>query len=82
MGRKDTRFVMKYQKLLVVWHILNHEDMFMETLIYIKYVVITIVTFTSMLAIELSYLTQLNSFLGCFFEYFPLFLPYRFEVYP
>ena len=69
MGRKDTRFVVKYQKLIVGGHILNYEDMFVVTLINIKYVVITIVIFTSMLTIELFYLTQLISFLGCFFEY-------------
>ena len=47
----------------------------METLIYIRCVVLTIVIFTYMLAIELFYLTQLCSFLGCLFEYLPLFLP-------
>ena len=81
MGRKDTSFVVKYQNLLVVCHLLNYEDMFVETIMYIKYVVITIVNFTSMLSIELFYLTKLNSFLGCLFEYLPLFIPYRFAVY-
>ena len=33
--------------------------MFVETMIYIRYVVLTIVTFTAMLAIELIYPTQL-----------------------
>ena len=47
----------------------------METPIYIRYVVLTIVILTYMLAIELFYLTQLCSFFGNFFEYLPLFLP-------
>ena len=53
-----------------------------EKPIYIRYVVITIVIFTSMIAIALFYLTQICSFLGFFFEYLPLFIPYRFAVYP
>ena len=77
MGRKYTSFGVKYQKILVGWHHLNYEDVFVETLIYIRYVVLTIVNFTSMLTIELFYLTQLCSFLGCFFEYLPLFLPWQ-----
>ena len=36
---------------------------------------ISVVLITDMLSIELFYLTQLCSFLGCLFEYLPLFLP-------
>ena len=36
---------------------------------------ISIVVFTSMLAIELFYLTHLRSFIGCFSGYLPLFIP-------
>ena len=46
----------------------------METPIYIRYVVITIVICTSMLAIGLFYRTQLCSFHGCFFGYLPIFI--------
>ena len=49
--------------------------MFVGTLIYIRYVVLSIIIFISMLSIELFYLTQLRSFLGRFFEYLPLFIP-------
>ena len=55
--------------------------MFAVTTIYIRHVLISIVLFTSMLSIELFNLTLLYSFLGCFFEYSPLFIPYRFSVY-
>ena len=82
MEINDISFVLKYQRLPVGWRLLNYEDVFVETPIYIRYVVITIVIFTPILAIELFYLTQLCSFLGCFFEYLPLFFPYRFAVYP
>ena len=60
MGRKDTSFGVIHQKLLVEWNLLNYEDMFAETPIYIIYVLLTIVIFTFMLAIELFYLTQLR----------------------
>ena len=59
MEIKDTSFGVKYQNLLVSIKILNYEDMFVKIPIYIKYVVLTIVNFTSILAIELFYLTQL-----------------------
>ena len=75
MRRKDTSFGVIYQKLLVGWYLLNYEEMFVEIPIYIRYVVLTIVVFTYVLAIELFSLTQLRSFLGFFFEYLPLFLP-------
>ena len=81
MGRKETRFGVKYQKLLVGWHLIKYEDMFAGTMIYIRYVVLTIVIFTSMISIEIFYLTQLHSFIGCFFDYLPLFIPYRFVEY-
>ena len=74
MGRKDTSFGVKYQNLLVSMKILNNEEMFVETPIYLRYVVRTNVILTSMLAIELFYLTQLFSFYGCFFEYLPIFI--------
>ena len=48
--------------------------MFLVTQIYIRYVVIYIVLINVMLAIELFYLTQLGSFIECFFEYLPLFI--------
>ena len=68
MGMKKTRFGVKSQKLLVGWHLLNYEEMFAETPIYMRYFVLTIAIFTSMLAIELLYFTQLFSFLGCLSE--------------
>ena len=68
---------MKYKKLLAGWHLLNYADMFVEKPIYIRYVVINIVIFTSMLAVELFYLILLCSFLGCFFEYL-----LRYQVMP
>ena len=67
MVRKDTIFGVKYKNTLVRWHLLKYKEMFVETPIYIRYVVLTITIFTYMLAIELFYLTQLYSFLGCFF---------------
>ena len=82
MGRKDTSFGVRYQNILVRWHLLNYEEMFAETPIYIRYVVLTIVIFVSMLAIELFYLTKTCSFLGYFFEYLPLLIPYSFAAYP
>ena len=74
MGRKDIGFGMKYQNLLVSMKMQNYEEMFVETPIYIRYVVLTIVICKSMLTIELFYCTQFFSFHGCFFEYLPLFL--------
>ena len=82
MGRKYTSFGKRYQNILVRWHLLNYKEMFLGKTIYIRYVVLTIVILISMLAIELSYLTQLCSFLGCFFEYLPLFIPYMLVLYP
>ena len=81
MGRKETNFGVRYQNLLVEWHLINYKYMFVVTPIYIRYVVLTIVIFTSMLAIELFYLTQLHSFLGCLFKYLYFFIPYRFVEY-
>ena len=81
MGGKETSIEVKFQKLPVGWHLLNYENMFVETPIYIRSVVITIVLFTSMLAIELFYLTLFVSFLGYFFEYLLIFIPYRFALY-
>ena len=48
--------------------------MYVEPMIHIRYVVLTIVICTSMLAIELFYRTQPCSFHGCFFEYLPILL--------
>ena len=64
MGRNDTRFGLIYQNILVRFHALNYKEMFAQTPIYIGYIVLTIVIFTSMIPIELFYLTQLCSFLG------------------
>ena len=82
MVRKDTGFGVKYQNILVTRHLLNYEDFFVVTPIYIRYDVITIVIFTYMLAIVSFYITQLCSFLGYLFEYLPLFIPYMFVLYP
>ena len=82
MGGKDTIFGVKYQNILVIWHLLNYKDIFVGTHIYIGYAVISIVIFTSILAIELFYHTQLCSSLLFLFEYLPFFIPYRFTVYP
>ena len=46
----------------------------MTILYYIRYVALTIVICTSMLAIGLFYCKQLCSFIGCFFEYLPIFI--------
>ena len=74
MGRKDASFGVKHPNVLVSMKIRNYKEMFVEPRIYLRYVVLTIVIFTSMLAIELFYRTQLCSFHGCFFKYLPLFL--------
>ena len=60
-GINYTSFGVRYQYILVRWDPLNYKDMFVETPFYIRYVVITIVISTSMLDIELFYLTQLSS---------------------
>ena len=57
MGIKDASFGVKYQNILVGRHLRNYEDMFVGTPIYIGYIVISIVPFTSMLSVELFYLT-------------------------
>ena len=74
MGWNETIFGMKYQELFLRIHQLNHTEMFMGTQIYIRYIVVSIVLITFMLAIELLYHTQLFSFLDCFFEQLPLFI--------
>ena len=53
MERKDTRFGVNNQNIMLIWHLLNHKEIFVGTPIYIGYVVISIILFTSMLAIEL-----------------------------
>ena len=82
MGRKYTIFGVKYQNIFVGRHPLNYKEMFVGTPIYTSYAVITIAMFTSMLAIELFYITQLCSFLGYFLEYLTIFIPYNFAFYP
>ena len=74
MGRKDASFGVKYPKVLVSMTIWHYEEMFVEPPIYIRYVALTIVICTSMLAIELFYRTQPCSFHGYLFEYLPIFL--------
>ena len=74
MGRKDTIFGVKYQKLLVRTNEITDIEMFVGAQIYISYVVISIIPITVMLAIELFYLTQFCSFLGCLFEHSPIFV--------
>ena len=51
IGGKDTSFGVKYQNILVIWHLLNYKEMFVGTPIYIRYVVISIILFKSMLYI-------------------------------
>ena len=58
-GKKGHKLWSDVPTYLVSMKIRNHEGMFVETTIYIRYVVLTIVIFTSMLAIELFYRTQL-----------------------
>ena len=56
MGRKDTSFGDKLQYLLVRMNKLNYTEVVMGYHIYIRYVVISIILITVMLAIELFYL--------------------------
>ena len=51
MKIKDTIFGSKYQNILVTRHLLNYKDMFVGKLIHIRYVVISIACFTSMIYI-------------------------------
>ena len=60
MGRNDTIFGVKYKNIFVGQHLLNYNKMFVEIPIYVRYVLITIVILTSMLAMELFYLTHLH----------------------
>ena len=46
---------------------------------YIRYIVIAIVLLTSMIAIELFYLTRLHSFLGFIYEYLTITIPIGFR---
>ena len=61
MRRKNAKFGVKYQNILVTRHLLSYKEMFVVTPIYIRYVVISIALYTYMLVIELFYLTQLFS---------------------
>ena len=51
MGRKDTIFGVKYQKLLVRINEITDIEMFVGAHIYISYAVISIIPITVMLAI-------------------------------
>ena len=51
MGIKYTSFGVKYQNILLSMKIRNYKEMMVETPICIRYAVLTIVIFTSMLAI-------------------------------
>ena len=82
MGKKDTIFGVKYQNILLSIKILNYKDNFVETPIYIRCVVITIVTFTYMLAIELFTLHNLLHFMDVFLSTYLYFSLYRFVEYP
>ena len=68
MGRKYTRFGVKYQNLLVRIHEITYTEMFVGAHIYISYIVVSIIPITVMINIELFYLTKLCSCLGCLFE--------------
>ena len=43
MGIKDASFGLRYQNILLTRHLLNYKEMFVGTLIYISYVVISII---------------------------------------
>ena len=81
LGRNYTSFGVKYPNVLLSMKIRNYEEMFVEPLIYIRYVVLTIVIFTSMLAIELFYNTQLCSFHGFSLSTYLYLSIYRFVAY-
>ena len=78
-GKKGQNIWSEIQFVLVRSHQLIYKEMFVGNFFYIRYVVISIVIFTVMIAIELFYLTQLCSFIGCFFEYSHLFIPIGFQ---
>ena len=59
MEINDIRFGVKYQNILVRSHKLNYTEIFVGNQIYIRYVVVSIVLVTVMLAIEIFYLSQL-----------------------
>ena len=82
MGRKYTSFGGKLKYFLLIRQKLNHTEMFARRQIYIRYVVISIVLITIMLAIEMFFLTQLCSVIRCYFEYLPLIIPFMFAVFP
>ena len=67
-GKKGHKIWSERSKPLVRIHQLNNKEMFVVTQIEIRYVVVSIVLFIVMLAIELFNLTQIRSFIGCFFE--------------
>ena len=75
MERRDTRSGGKLQNILVRSNELNYREMSVVTQIYISYVVISIILINFMIDIELVYLTLLHQFLGCCFDYLPLFTP-------
>ena len=51
MERKDVSFVVKYPNVLVSMKIRHYEEIFVEPPIFVRYVALTIVICTSMLAI-------------------------------
>ena len=63
---KYAGFGVKYQNILVVRHLINYEEMFVSTPIYIMCVVVTILIFISMLAIEFFILHYFVPFLGVY----------------
>ena len=44
--KEITSFGVKYKNILVTRHLLNYKEMFLVTLIYIRYVVVCIILFT------------------------------------
>ena len=68
MGRKDKSLEGNSKIFLVRKNEQNYTEIFVVTQIYIRFVVISVVFVTVMIAIEFIYPTQLCSFLGCFFE--------------
>ena len=73
-GRNNASFGVKYSNVLVSMKIQHHKEIFVEPPIYIRYVALTIIICTYILAIELFYPTQTSSFHGFFFDYLPIFL--------
>ena len=60
--------------MFVISHQLNYTEMFVGTHINKQYVVVSIVSITVLIYIELFYLTQLSSFLECLCEDLSIFI--------